>query len=330
MNVNVGQHLVIGFPGRELNPANRRLLGTVQPGGVVLFARNVGTAAELRALCDGLRSRLPHRPVIAMDQEGGHVNRLRSIIGETPTIADWKKLGAVDRVRDCGLETAARLRELGVDLDLAPVFDLELFDEKTDNALRGRCWGSTAEEVIRWAGAFLDGLQQGGVAACPKHFPGLGAARLDSHENLPTIARSRELMLAEDLRPYAELLPRLPAIMVGHACYPAWDGAGSGRPASLSPAIMTDLLRTQMKYSGLVLTDDMEMGAIEKIGSFEQAIVGAVNAGADMVLVCHRPEKILAAHTALTKAVEQGRIAPDRLAESQERIRRFRERWMGE
>jgi beta-N-acetylhexosaminidase len=210
------------------------------------------------------------------------------------------------------------------------VFDLELFDEKTDNALRERCWGTTAEEVSRWAGAFLVGLQEGGVAACPKHFPGLGAARLDSHEKLPVIERGRDLMLAEDLRPYADWQIRLSAVMVGHACYPAWEPDGrSQRPASLSRAIMTDLLRARMGYDGLVVTDDMEMGAIGNTGSFEQAVVQAVAAGADMVLVCHRPEKILAAHGALVRAVEQGRLAAEQLAQSQERIRRFRRRWLG-
>ena len=324
---DIGQHLAIGFGGRELNESNLRQLDAVRPGGIVLFARNIAPRDELRALCAGLHARWKHRPIIALDQEGGHVNRLREIVGETPLIAEWKRRGSVDQVREFGLETARTLLDLGIDLNLAPVFDLDLSDAKTENALRDRCWGRTADEVVEWAGAYLRGLQEGGVAGCPKHFPGLGAARLDSHEELPVIDRAAERLLAEDVRPYSELLKEISAVMVGHACYPAWNDGRKDRPATLSPSIVTGLLRNQMGYSGLVLTDDMEMGAIARCGSFAQAVVGAFLAGADLILVCHRPEMILAAHEALARAVEKGEIAAARLAESRERIARFWEEW---
>src|SRR5580698_1281249 len=160
-HTHVGQHLFIGFTGTELTAETRRLLNTMQPGGVVLFARNIDTATELRALGRALRTEFSYRPLVA------------------------------------------------IDIDFAPVFDIELFDAKTDNALRERCWGRTADEVIRWAGAFLEGLEREGVAACPKHFPGLGGAMLDSHEKLPTIPRTREQLVAEDTVPYAKLMRRL-------------------------------------------------------------------------------------------------------------------------
>ena len=211
--------------------------------------------------------------------------------------------------------------------DLAPVLDLELFDVKTDNALRERCWGRTADEVSRWAGGFLEGLEREGVAACPKHFPGLGGAALDSHEKLPTIERTREQLLAEDVVPYLKLMRRLTAIMVGHGHYPAFDGK-KPRPASVSKAIVTELLRNQLGFGGLVLTDDMEMGAISQIRPFQEAVVDAFDVGADMILVCHTAEKALAAHEALTKAVESGRIRPQRLAQSQQRMRQFRDEWI--
>jgi beta-N-acetylhexosaminidase len=219
------------------------------------------------------------------------------------------------------------LHQFCIDIDFAPVFDLELFEANTDNALRERCWGRTADEVVRWAGAFLEGLEREGVAACPKHFPGLGGATLDSHEKLPTIQRAREIMLTEDIVPYARFMRRLTAIMVGHGHYPAFDGE-KPRPASLSATIITDLLRKEIGFTGLVLTDDLEMGAISEIGSFEDAVVEAFQAGADMMLVCHTAEKVLAANEALTKAVESGRVSFQRLFESQQRIQQFRDEWI--
>ncbi len=325
--MHLGQHLFIGLPGVKLNAATRRVLESVRPGGVVLFARNIDSAAELRALTRALRSEFDYRPLLAIDQEHGRVNRLRTIIGEAPTIAEIKKAGHVEQAEDFGRTTGRWLHQFGIDIDLAPVLDLELFDEKTDNALRERCWGRTADEVSLWAGAFLEGLEREGVAACPKHFPGLGGATLDSHEKLPTIQRAREQLLAEDVAPYRKLLRRLTAIMVGHGHYSAFDGK-KPRPASLSKAIVTELLRNQLGFDGLVLTDDMEMGAISQIRPLKEAVVDAFDAGADMILVCHTAEKALAAHEALTKAVESGRIRPQRLAQSQQRIQQFRDEWI--
>jgi beta-N-acetylhexosaminidase len=322
-----GQHLFIGIPGTELDTGTRRVIESVRPGGVVLFARNIDTAAELRALTRAMSTEFAWRPLIAIDQEHGRVNRLRSVIGEAATIAEIKNSGNVEQAEDFGRATGRWLHQFGIDIDLAPVLDLELFDTKTDNALRERCWGRTADEVSRWAGAFLEGLEREGVAACPKHFPGLGGATIDSHEKLPTIERTRDQLLAEDVVPYRKLMRRLTAVMVGHGHYPAFDGK-KPRPASLSKTIVSELLRNELGFDGLVLTDDMEMGAISQIRPFEDAVVDAFNAGADMILVCHTAEKALAAHEAFTKAAESGRIGRQRLAQSQLRIQQFREQWI--
>jgi beta-N-acetylhexosaminidase len=325
--MHVGQHLFIGIPGTELTTAVCRLLKTVQPGGVVLFARNIESAAELRALGHALRTEFSYRPLVAIDQEHEGVNRLRNIIGEAPTIASIKKSGNTEQAEDFGRTTGRWLHQFGIDMNLAPVFDLELFDKKTDNALRERCWGRTADEVVRWARAFLEGLEREGVAACPKHFPGLGVSGLDSHEKLPTINRTRQQLLTEDIVPYMRLMRRLTAVMVGHGHYPALDGE-KARPASLSKAIITDLLRKHLGFTGIVLTDDMEMGAISQIGSLERAVVEAFDAGADMILVCHTAEKALAAQEALTKAMESGRIGAQQFLQSQQRIQQFRDEWI--
>jgi beta-N-acetylhexosaminidase len=307
---HVGQHLFVGIPGKELTPATRRFLDEIQPGGVILFARNIGTAGELRALGRALRTELTYRPLVAIDQENGRVNRLREITGELPTIAELKHDGAVEKVEEFGRSIGRWLHQFCVDLNFAPVFDLEMGN--AENALRDRCWGKTADEVIKWAGAFLEGMEREGVAGCPKHFPGLGGATLDSHEKLPTIERD----VAEDIEPYRHFMRRLTAIMVGHGRYPSLDD----KPASLSPKVITGLLRRQLGFTGVVVTDDLEMGAIT---SFEEAVVEAFKAGADMMLVCHTPEKIRAAHQALA-------MIPAKLREeSEKRIQQFRHEWIG-
>lgn len=272
MNEPIGRRLFIGIPGRELDAATVRLLDEVQAGGVVLFARNVDHAAQLIALTGNLHARGIR---VAIDQEGGCVNRLRNIVGESPR--DGRVIGRW-------------LREFGVDINFAPVLDLDLND--TDNALRERCWGRTADEVVTGAGKFLDDLQAEGVAGCLKHFPGLGRARCDSHEVLPVIGEA----ITEDLAPFRALLPRARAVMVSHAQYPMLDGA---RPASLSRRIVTGLLREELGFTGEVFTDDLEMGAITQAMSFEGAVLAAFDAGADRLLVCHTAEKVRAAHRVL-------------------------------
>ncbi len=309
-STHVGQHLFVGIPGKALTPATRRFLNEVQPGGVILFARNIGSAGELRALGRALRTELKYRPLIGIDQENGRVNRLRDIAGELPTVADLKREGSVEKVEEFGRTIGRWVHQFCVDINFAPVLDLEL--ASADNALRDRCWGKTADEVIKWAGAFLEGLEREGVAGCPKHFPGLGGATLDSHERLPTIDRN----VTEDIRPYRHLMRRLTAIMVGHGQYPSLDA----KPASLSRVIINDLLRRQLGFTGLVFTDDLEMGAIE---SFEKAVGDAIHAGADMLLICHTPGKAVAARDILAK------MPAKQFAESQNRIQQFRDEWIG-
>src|SRR6266404_209739 len=159
-SMHVGQHLFVGIPGKVLTPATRRFLDDLQPGGVILFARNIGTAGELRALGRALRTELKYRPLVGIDQENGRVNRLRELAGEFPTIRELKREGSVEKVEEFGRTIGRWLHQFCVDINFAPVFDLDLTD--ADNALRDRCWGKTADEVIQWAGAFLEGLEREG------------------------------------------------------------------------------------------------------------------------------------------------------------------------
>lgn len=311
---NPGQHLCVGFPGTELTTETRQLLETVRPGLVILFARNIDNSRQLRELTRVLHEELPVRPLIAIDQESRRVNRLRSITGELPSIADIKKGGAPAHAAEFGRQVGQTLRDHDLDIDFAPVLDLEIGNGVVDNALRERCWGQTFAEVVTWAGPFLDGLQSTGIRGCGKHFPGLGAARQDSHEHLPTIIRTRERLLEHDVQPFVALRDRLPLIMVSHGHYTAFDGE-TPRPATLSRTIVTDLLRRQLGYTGVIATDDMEMGAISQCCRFSDAVTAAVEAGNDLILVCHTAEKIMAAYEVLARM--------NLPAESRDRLRRL-------
>jgi beta-N-acetylhexosaminidase len=322
---HIGQHLFIGLPAAGLDGAGSRLLATVQPGGVVLFARNIESSAQLRTLTESVRAASPGPVVIAVDQECEAVNRFRSIAGEAAAIAELKADGSLPAAEWFGRTTGAMLRAHGVDVDFAPVLDIARLGDGHDNALRERCWGDSAAEVVRWAGAFIAGLHAEGVAACPKHFPGLGAARVDSHESLPTILCSHDELMREDARAFEVVLPGVMAVMVGHGHYPALDG-DRPLPASLSAEVIGGLLRGRLGFDGLVVTDDLEMGAVARQHRVEDAVVAAVAAGADMLLVCHTLERIVAAYEALVRAAETGQILPQRLAESRQRLRKFHQR----
>lgn len=320
---NVGSLLMMGFQGTELSAETARCLREIQPGGVVLFLRNVASSRQLQTLTNRLRSEIDPPPLVAIDLEGGTVNRFRHLIGELPTIRDLQNRGIPPS--KFGRAIGRLLRAHGVDLDFAPVLDLELFDDDVDNALRGRCWGKTAAVVSDQAGEFLNGLQGVGVTGCAKHFPGLGGARLDSHEELPTIDRSEQQILHDDIHPYRVLVPRLNAVMVGHGHYPSLDGS-QPLPASLSRRVVTGMLREELGFKGLVLTDDLEMGAITRNMPVGEAAVQAIEAGADAVLVCHSLDMVMATHRALSDAVQTGRISTSRLRETRERLERCRGR----
>jgi beta-N-acetylhexosaminidase len=222
--------------------------------------------------------------------------------------------------------TAEVLRVLGFNMNFAPVLDLDVHPE-ADNALRGRCFGATTAEVIRFAGSYLEGLQRGGITGCGKHFPGLGGSTVDAHVALPVVERTAEQIRSEDLRPYAELTGRLSSrlnvIMVAHAYFPAFD-AQERVPASLSPNIVTTLLRDELEFRGMAISDDLEMGAISEHFDFGEACVRAVEAGEDMILVCQSTERVRIAFDALVRAARDNRITANRRKRCLDRIARVK------
>src|SRR5207237_1052930 len=199
MNTNsLGQLILTGVPGPQLDAETGKLFRRVQPGGFILFARNIESAAQLRKLIDDLRGLSKIEPIITIDQEGGRVSRLRLIGNEPPNAQQLRDKNDIDLIRRHGDITGHLLRLFGFNLDLCPVLDIS-FDDDADNSLRGRCYGKTADEVVRNAGAFNEAMRGQGIASCGKHFPGYSAATSDAHYQLPRIDRTREELDQNDL-----------------------------------------------------------------------------------------------------------------------------------
>jgi len=282
---SLGQLLLTGVPGPELDPETASLFRRIQPGGFILFGRNIQSPAQLRRLTDDLRDLSQVEPILTIDQEGGRVSRLRLLGHEPPSANQLRDKGDLDLIGRHGDLTARLLRQFGFNLDLCPVLDIS-FDDAADNSLRGRCYGNNVAQVVRNAGTFNRTLRAGGVLSCGKHFPGYSRAPLDAHHELPVIALSRAQMEEHELAVFRHFAGEVDSMMVGHGLYPCLDD--SGLPSSLSPAVITGLLRDDLGFRGLVMTDDLDMGAILNHHGLEETIRLAITAGNDLAMICHR------------------------------------------
>src|SRR5437870_12353183 len=204
---SLGQLILCGVPGKELDAASAEMFQRVQPGGFILFGRNIESAPQLRKLIDDLRDLSDIEPIITIDQEGGRVSRLRLIGNEPPNAQQLRDKDDVDLIRRHGDLTGRLLRLFGFNLDLCPVLDIS-FDDEADNSLRGRCYGKTVEQVVRNAGAFNEAMRGQGIASCGKHFPGYSAATVDAHHDLPKIDRTRAELDREELAVFRQFTGR--------------------------------------------------------------------------------------------------------------------------
>jgi len=293
----VGSLLVLGVSGLELAPLERAWLRLVRPGGLILFRRNIADARQTRALLAEATSQCAAHSFRCVDLEGGTVDRLRDALAPLPSAqavaAAASSHGTL--AREHGELVARAVKAFGFNTTLAPVLDLGL--AASAKVMGTRTAAATAAGVVAYARPFLAGLAAQRVAACGKHFPGLGGGTLDSHLETPSIRRSWREMWSEDLLPYRELSRNLPMVMVSHASYP--DTKGKERPASASRFWMTTVLRQRIGYRGLVFSDDMEMGGILKFMPIEEAALAAIRAGMDLIEICHSPELIVRAYEAL-------------------------------
>ena len=330
----IGQLFFIGLPGTELDEETRALVEYVSPGGVIIFGRNVAAPQQLRSLLDGVRELLPVEPLVSIDQEGGLVDRLRRIFTPMPAARVIRQHGDLAGARTLGRVTGEVLRLLGFNMNFAPVMSI-MTDERDllSNGLYSRSYGRSPGEVLGYAMVYLRGLQGTGCLGCLKHFPGIGAGEVDSHEEMPIVHLSHDALIAQDLAPYIELFQReddrVRAVMVSHGGFPNIDirhGMAGGRlePASINHSIVTKLLRNELGYKHLVLTDDLEMGAIGKHYRIEDATLRAFQAGEDMLLICARPDLIRRGYDALVHAARDGVISRERMETSLRRIAAYK------
>ena len=321
----IGQLFFIGLSGTEADDSARELLKEISPGGVCLFSRNIRQAAQTRKLLDDVREGSTIPPFLSLDQEGGLVDRLRRITEPMPAV---NLLRNAEQARSLAAITAKIVRTLGFNMNFAPVVDV-LNEERFRfvNGLFSRTFGQTKEEVFEFSKVYLETLQKNGCLGSIKHFPGLGATEVDSHEELPCVNLNFEEFDLFDLFPYKEFLKTkvVHAIMIAHAAFPNLDlqeRDQNGRllPSSLSFNFTTKLLREHLGFDGLALTDDLEMGAILKNYGIGEACKMAINAGQDLLLICNDSNAIREGFYAVLEAVNSGRIKESRINNSLQRI----------
>src|SRR6516162_10246538 len=218
----LGQLIMTGVPGKELDAETAGLFLRVQPGAFILFGRNIESAAQVRKLIDDLRDLSEVEPIVTIDQEGGRVSRLRLIGNEPPNAQQLRDKDDAELIRRHGDITGRLLHLFGFNLDLCPVLDIS-FDDDADNSLRGRCYGTSVAQVPEFAGAFNAALLETGVKSCGKHFPGYAAARLDPHHDLPRIDRTRRELDETELAIFRNFSRRVSSMMICHGWFLAFD-----------------------------------------------------------------------------------------------------------
>jgi len=307
-----GQLLVAGIEGFTAGTDAVHAVTEVKVGGVILFRRNIGSAEQVAALNQSLRT-LADRPLfLCVDEEGGRVTRMPPEIKSLPAMG---KLPADEDFFALGQALGEELGRLGYSVDFAPVLDVHSNPRNT--VIGDRAFASDAAAVVDRALPFAEGLASAGILPVVKHFPGHGGTAEDSHSALPVVKKTLDELETLEFAPFrAAIDGGLPAVMVGHILLAEVDDA---LPASLSPAAVDGLLRTDLGFDGLVFTDDLTMGAL-KAYSMGERVVLAVEAGCDLLLVCHERKNLDDAHAALLAAVEEGRINEARLDESLRRI----------
>lgn len=320
LHADIGQLLIIGFDGTEISARLASLLSKIQPAGVILFARNVTDAEQTHRLLRECQKCVATPVFTCVDLEGGQVDRFRNVLGPTSSAADVFATGDRGLFRKHGLVIGENCRALGFNVDFAPVLDLAF--EASRTVMASRAVSADPKKVNVYAREFLLGLREAGVFGCGKHFPGLGEGNLDSHHELPVIQKSLKKMWIEDMVPYRALRRQLPFVMVSHAAYP--EVTGDATPASLSKKWMTDVLRKRIGYNGVIASDDMEMGAVQKFAPIEESVVQHIRAGGDLVLICHSEDLITRGYEALVRAAEVDSRFRTRVAESARRLQKLK------
>mgnify|MGYP000932688906 FL=1 len=312
----VGQLLMIGIHGKTLNDDARFMLNEYRVGGIILFDRNMESKDQVKSLVTDINKTGKSAGLtplfIGIDQEGGAVARMEDQLIKVPPAEELGK-EPIEQAVSLAKQSGTELKDLGFNINFAPVADLGL--------TYGRSFSTNPDEVVRYASAVGKAYDEAGLWYSYKHFPGIGKTDVDLHADTSVVPVSKETLLNEDTKVFVDLIkqskPNTYAIMVSHAMYPQID---ADHPSSLSKVLITDWLRKDMGYNGVVVTDDMDMGALAKHYTFGDMAVQSILAGSDILLVCHEYEHMQEAYNGLMKAVKDGRISKERLDESVKRI----------
>lgn len=311
----IGQMVMIGIQGTKVDDDSLYMLNQYHMGGVILFDRNMESPEQVKQLTSDLQAQSNEKvPLfIGIDEEGGDVVRMAEKLTPPPSQKEIGATGDIEQAKTWAIKTAKSLKDMGINVNFAPVADVGSNDK--------RSYSTDANTVIDFVRAATKGYQQENIIYSLKHFPGIGKGRVDSHVDSSSIDVTKEILMAEDIIPFKTIIdengPNDYFILVSHLKYPALD---EEYPASLSSKIMTDLLRNELGYKGIIITDDMEMGAVANHNDFRSIGVNAVKAGADIVLVCHEYEHQQEVYLGLLDAVNNGEISQERIDESIKRI----------
>lgn len=311
----LGQMVMIGIQGTKVDDDSLYMLNQYHMGGVILFDRNMENPEQVKQLTSDLQAQSNEKvPLfIGIDEEGGDVVRMAEKLTPPPSQKEIGATGDIEQAKTWAIKTAKSLKDMGINVNFAPVADVGSNDK--------RSYSTDTNTVIDFVRAATKGYQQENIIYSLKHFPGIGKGRVDSHVDSSSIDVAKEVLMTEDIIPFKTIIdendPNDYFILVSHLKYPALD---EEYPASLSSKIMTDLLRNELGYKGIIITDDMEMGAVANHNDFRSIGVKAVKAGADIVLVCHEYEHQQEVYLGLLDAVNSGEISQERIDESVKKI----------
>lgn len=311
----LGQMVMIGIQGTKADDDSLYMLNQYHMGGVILFDRNMENPEQVKQLTSDLQAQSNEKvPLfIGIDEEGGDVVRMAEKLTPPPSQKEIGATGDIEQAKTWAIKTAKSLKDMGINVNFAPVADVGSNDK--------RSYSTDINTVIDFVRVATKGYQQENIIYSLKHFPGIGKGKVDSHVDSSNIDASKDTLMAEDILPFKTIIdenePNDYFILVSHLKYPALD---EEYPASLSSKIMTDLLRYELGYKGIIITDDMEMGAVANHNDFRSIGVNAVKAGADIVLVCHEYEHQQEVYLGLLDAVNSGEISQERIDESVKRI----------
>jgi beta-N-acetylhexosaminidase len=329
LEFKIGQLFMVGIPGPDLDDTVENLIRDYQIGGIILFSRNIIGPLQLAELCNSLQEKaMQHQgnPLfLAVDQEGGRVARLKAPFTCFPgNEAIAKDAFSLKKAREFGRVTAREMKLVGLNMNLAPVLDVQ--QGPLEAHLAGRTFGEDPQLTGKLGAIIIKTLQKQGIMACGKHFPGLGRSDLDPHFQLPRIELTENESEAINLPPFKTAIEaNVSAIMTSHAIYPLWD---PDNPASFSRNILTELLRKRLAFNGLIITDDLEMGAIVNHGGVAQGAVAAFMAGSDILLICRDAKNIIDSFNVIRDLLLRSEIPLKLLIQAVERIQNAKDRFL--